>query len=166
MSEILFTRFIYPNKGFTVQNHAKDIKLKEPSFFEIKIPVNLLILNFFIFQIIFHISTATLSSVAAKQNILSFEGLMSFTFDMWFIVILFSIGLFSYAKVKKQADMLLITFIALPALIALSSLMRNASSIIVFTLVVVISFLICRFNYHKLSTKYLEEAAKKNERRY
>ena len=149
-----------------MQNYAKHIELKEPRFFEIKIPVNLLMLNFFIFQIIFHISTATLSSVAAKQNILSFEGLMSFTFDMWFIVILFSIGLFSYAKIKKQVDVLLIVFVSLPTLIILCSFMRNASSIIVLILVAVISFLICRFNYQKLSTKYLEAAAKENESRY
>ncbi len=158
--------FYHHTQGYKVQHYAKNIELKEPRFFEIKIPVNLLILNCFIFQIIFHISTATLSSVAAKQNILSFEGLSSFTSDMWFIVILFSIGLFSYAKIKKQTEVLLILFISIPIIIALSSLIRNVSSIIVIILVVVISFLICRFNYQKLSTKYLEAAAKENESRY
>lgn len=147
-----------------MQQYSHNIELKEPSFFEIKLPVLFLILNFFVFQVIFHISTATLSSVAAKQNLLSFEGLTEFTFDMWFVVILFSIGLFSYAKIKKQRELLLILFISMPVIILVLSLLRNVSSILVFVLVGVITFLICRFNYQKLSTKFLEDAANKSNK--
>jgi len=142
-----------------VQQYRNNVELKEPSFFAIKLPILLLILNLFIFQTIFHLSTATLISVAAQQNLFSFEGLSQFTFDLWFIVILFSIGLFGYSKLKKQTECLLVLFIIVPVLTILLSLMRDVSSIIVITLSCVIAFLICRYNYQKLSAKYLEEAA-------
>lgn len=149
-----------------MQQYLNNNELKEPSFLETKLPVLFLILNLFIFQMLFHISTATLTSVAAKQNLLSFEGLTEFTFDMWFVVILFSIGLFSYAKIKKQSELLLVIFITIPSIIVVLSLLRNVSSIIVVVLVGVISFLICRFNYQKLSAKYLEDAANANQGQY
>ncbi|WP_076419947.1 hypothetical protein [Colwellia sp. UCD-KL20] len=149
-----------------MRQYLNNNELKEPSFFETKLPVLFLIVNLFVFQIIFHISTATLTSVAAKQNLLSFEGLTEFTFDMWFVVILFSIGLFSYSKIKKQTELLLVVFITIPSTIVLLSLVRNVSSVIVLVLVGVISFLICRFNYQKLSAKYLEDAANANQGPY
>ena len=142
-----------------MQEYSRHIELKEPNFLEVKLPVLFLILNLFVFQIIFHISTATLSSVAAKQNLLSFEGLAEFTFDMWFVVILFSIGLFSYAKLKKQCELLLVLFVSLPTFIVVLSLVRNVSTLLVLVLAGVITFLICRFNFQKLSAKLLAEAA-------
>ena len=147
-----------------MQQYSHNIELKEPRFIEVKIPVLILILNLIVFQIIFHISTATLTSVAAKQNLLSFEGLTEFTFDMWFVVILFSIGLFCYAKIKKQSELLLVIFITIPTIILILSLLRNVSSLLVLVLVGVITFLICRFNYQKLSTQFLENAADNNKR--
>ena len=146
-----------------MKQYCNNEELKEPSFLAIKLPVLLLIINLFVFQIIFHLSTATLISAAAQQSLFSFQDLAKFTFDMWFIVILFSIGLFSYSKVKKQTECLLILFLIVPALVILLSLIRNVSSLIIIALAVVISFLICRFNYQKLSAKYLEEAANSNK---
>lgn len=146
-----------------MQQYCNNEELKEPSFLAIKLPVLLLIINLFVFQIIFHLSTATLISVAAKQNLFSFNGLSQFTFDMWFVVILFSVGLFCYSKVKKQTECLLVLLLIVPTLIILLSLVRDVSSLIVIALAGVISFLICRFNYQKLSAKYLEDAANSNK---
>jgi len=142
-----------------VQRYSTPIELKEPRLFDIKIPVLLLIINLFVFQLIFHISTATLISVAERQNIVLFEGLTAFTFDMWFVVVLFSVGVFGYAKLKKHSHLLLATFLFMPSVIVLLSLMRNVSSLLVLMLVGAITFLIYRFNYQKLSAKLLEEAA-------
>jgi hypothetical protein len=144
-----------------VQQYRDHVELKEPSFFAIKLPVLLLIINLFVFQIIFHVSVATLTSVAAQQNLFSFEGLSQFTFDLWLIVFLLSLGVFCYSKITKQKECLLVIFIIMPMLTALLSLMRDVSSIIVTVLSGVIAFLIYRYNFQKLSAKYLEEAADK-----
>lgn len=146
-----------------MQQYPNNIELKEPSFLAIKLPVLLLIINLFVFQSIFHLSTATLISVAEQQNLFSFEGLSQFTVDMWFVVTLFCIGLFAYSKLKKQSDLLLVLFMTIPVLFILLSLMRDANSLIVIVLASVIAFLICRFNYQKLSAKYLAEEARKHE---
>lgn len=139
------------------QNH--NTELVEPSFFVIKLPIKFLIINLFVFQTIFYICTATLVSVAEQQNLFSFEGLEKFTFDMWFVVILLSVGLLGYAKLKQQKECLLMLVLVYPALVMVLSLIRDASSIIVIVLSGVIAFLICRYNFQKLSAKYLEEAA-------
>jgi uncharacterized membrane protein YdjX (TVP38/TMEM64 family) len=105
------------------------------------------------------VSVATLTSVAAQQNLFSFEGLSQFTFDLWLIVFLFSLGVFCYSKITKQKECLLVIFTIMPLMTTLLSLMRDVSSIIVTVLSGVIAFLIYRYNYQKLLAKYLEEAA-------
>lgn len=142
-----------------MQQYRNHVDIKEPNFFAIKLPVLLLIINLLVFQAILHLSVVTLTSVAAQQNLFSFEGLSQFIFDLWFTTILFSIGFFGYSKLKKQTECLLVLFIVSPILTVLLSLMRDVSSIIVAILSGVIAFLIYRYNYQKLLAKYLEEAA-------
>jgi len=147
-----------------VQHYPNNVELVEPSFFAIKLPILLLIVNLFVFQTIFHISVATLVSVDEQQNLFSFEGLEKFTFDMWFMVIVLSVGLLGYCKLKQQKECLLLLIFIYPVIIIILSLIRDASSLIVIVLSGVIAFLIARYNYQKLSAKYLEEEARKHER--
>ena len=146
-----------------MQQYNDNIELKALNFFTIKLSVTLLILSFVVFQILFHLSTATLNSIAIKQNIFTFEGLSTFTFDMWLLTALISASLFCYARLKKQTEIPLVLFFILPSLILFLSLVRNVSSIIVLALLVVISFLLCRFMYQNLSTNYLASIANANK---
>lgn|GEM_PF-1467326 len=146
-----------------MQQYNDNIEIKAPNFFTIKLSVTLLILSFVAFQILFHLSTATLTSIATKQNIFTFEGLRNFTFDMWLLITLISVSLFCYAKLKKQTQIPLGVFFVLPILMLLISFVRNVSSIVVLALLVVITFLLCRFMYQNLSTNYLASIANANK---
>lgn len=142
-----------------MQQSSKNVELIAPGVFTITLPISLLLKNVIIFQGIFHLSIATLNTVAQKQNLFNFDSLLTFALDMWLIALLYCAGCFVFSIFKKQKELLLASFLILPTLIILFSLLRDVPSLIVIALVSVISFFIYRFNYEKLSCQYLEDIA-------
>lgn len=121
-------------KGLIVYN-SLDIE-KELSLIDIKVGIKLSLISIFSVQIVFQILSSIYIQVTSHFqltsnyfNVFYPRGLSYFSWDMWFIIILFSFVLLGYSKLKKVKYFPLYLLFIYPSTLIIFSLLRDVSLI-------------------------------------
>jgi hypothetical protein len=129
---------------------------KELSLIDIKVGIKLFLISIFSVQIIFqilstiYIEATTYFQLSSNLNVFIPRGLSHFSWDMWLIIILFSLVLLGYSMLKKIKDFPLYLLFIYPSTLTIFSLVRDVSLIQVAMFSLLASAIVVQINYQRI----------------
>lgn len=137
---------------------------QELSFSDIKIELKPSLISLFSIQLIFQMFTLAFIQIMSYfqthhiDNVLSPRGLSLFSWDMWLMMILFSVTLIGYSILKKTKEFSLYLLLIYPASLILLSLVRDVSILQVMSLSLLSCVTVIKYNCYRLKQLSLSEA--------
>ncbi|GAA6171800.1 hypothetical protein NBRC116592_14700 [Colwellia sp. KU-HH00111] len=137
---------------------------QELSFSDIKIELKPSLISLFCIQLIFQMFTLAFIQIMSYfqthyiHNVLSPRGLSLFSWDMWLMMILFSVTLIGYSILNKTKEFSLYLLLIYPASLILLSLVRDVSILQVMSLSLLSCVTVIKYNCYRLKQLSLSEA--------